>query len=217
MKPRVEPEYCSPAWAVREILTLTRPLITLMGEQKRSYIQSLFLLASPLPASRIDPAVLMALLESVEAWIMDPNIAQCTPPFPPTVLVPCIPAPTAHLRRPLDWLTDFGIGPVPQMAKGGTFVCRLQNPALNALRYLTGCKAGRIGLQLAIYEVFHTPGLQILDETGFLWANLIVYCRRKSCGPSICNSGDAGHRGAIFDMAEAWLKRGKVAPAGWAS
>ena len=79
MKPRVEPEYCSPAWAVREILTLTRPLVTQMGEQKRNYIQSLFLLAAPLPASRIDPAVLMALLDSVEAWILDPNIAQGTP------------------------------------------------------------------------------------------------------------------------------------------
>ena len=77
MKPRLEPEYGSPAWAVREILMLTRPLVTQMGDQKRSYIQSLFLLASPASASRIDPVILMALLESVETWILDPNIAQC--------------------------------------------------------------------------------------------------------------------------------------------
>ena len=108
MKPRLEPEYGSPAWAVREILTLTRPLVTQMGDQKRSYIQSLFLLASPASASRIDPAILMALLESVETWILDPNIAQCM-----TLLIVIPPMPSSKFQADCPpWIIPPGDGQI---------------------------------------------------------------------------------------------------------
>ena len=72
----VAPEYCSAAWAVREIIDLTRNLVTSLGDQKRSYIQSLWLLASHPSANLIDPSVLLSILSSVEAWVPDPRIAQ---------------------------------------------------------------------------------------------------------------------------------------------
>ena len=71
-----DPEYCSAAWAVREIIQLTRGLVTNLGDQKRSYIQSLWLLASHPSANLIDPSILMAILGSVELWVLDSRIAQ---------------------------------------------------------------------------------------------------------------------------------------------
>ena len=76
-----EPEYCSAAWAVREIIKLTRSLVTSLGDQKRSYIQSLWLLASHPSANLMDPSILMAILGSVELWILDSRIAQGKAPL----------------------------------------------------------------------------------------------------------------------------------------
>lgn len=64
------------AWAVSELVPLTRPLVGSLGEQKRPYLQTLLLLATGPPAAIMDPAVLMAVLESIKLWVLDPAYSQ---------------------------------------------------------------------------------------------------------------------------------------------
>ena len=72
-------EYGGPVWAMKELLKLTRSMLSKMEDQKRAYIAAVIQLITGAAARSLDPHILLEVLDSLKVWIMDPSVAYGKP------------------------------------------------------------------------------------------------------------------------------------------
>ena len=72
-------EYGGPVWAMKELLKLTRSMLSKMEDQKRAYIAAVIQLITGAAARSVDPHILLEVLDSLKLWIMDPSVAYGKP------------------------------------------------------------------------------------------------------------------------------------------
>jgi hypothetical protein len=100
-----EPQYGSLTWATRAALQLAAGKVLHSAERKKLFLQTLVLLITGNAAKHTDPAILMQILATVRAWLLQPLLQPPSGPGRPAEAVSL----TEKAREPSPFCVPYAV------------------------------------------------------------------------------------------------------------